>query len=52
MRDITEEKKSKEELKAKIEELEKFKKFTVDRELKMTELKKKIEELEKIKKQK
>jgi len=52
MRDTTEEKKSKENLKNKIEELEKFKKLTVDRELKMTELKKKIEELEKTVKQK
>jgi len=34
------------QLKEKIEELEKFKKLTVDRELRMIELKKKIEELE------
>lgn len=35
------------ELREKIKELEKFQKFTVDRELKMTELKEQIKELEK-----
>jgi len=45
-RDVTEQKKAEEELKKKIDELERFDKVTVDRELKMIELKKRIEELE------
>ena len=44
--DVTEQKKAEKNLKEKIEELERYKKVTVDRELKMIELKKKIEELE------
>ena len=46
IRDITEGKKAEEKLRNKNEELERFQKFTVGRELKMTELKKKIKELE------
>jgi len=52
MRDVTEERRNRENLKNKIEELEKFQKITVGRELKMAELKKKVEELEKLLKQK
>ncbi|HXK32027.1 MAG: hypothetical protein A2Z68_01195 [Candidatus Nealsonbacteria bacterium RBG_13_38_11] len=47
VRDITERKKTEEELKEKNEDLEKFNKFAVGRELKIIELKKKIKELEK-----
>ncbi|MBM3257607.1 MAG: PAS domain S-box protein [Candidatus Nealsonbacteria bacterium] len=47
VRDITERKKTEEELKEKNEELEKFNKFAVGRELKIIELKNKIKELEK-----
>jgi hypothetical protein len=43
--DVTERKKAEKELKEKIEELERYKKLTVDREMKMIELKKKIIEL-------
>ena len=39
-------KKAEEKLKKKIEELERFEKVTVDRELQMVKLKKKIKELE------
>ncbi|MBZ9572353.1 PAS domain S-box protein [Patescibacteria group bacterium] len=46
-RDITERKRVEEELRKKNEELERFHKLAVGRELKMIELKKKIEELEK-----
>lgn len=46
MRDITELKRVEEELKARLEELEKFTKVAVDREERMVELKKKIKELE------
>jgi len=46
LRDITERKKTEEELKEKNEELEKFNKFAVGRELKIIELKNKIKELE------
>ncbi|MBE3136903.1 MAG: PAS domain S-box protein [Thermoplasmata archaeon] len=44
--DIVKRKKAEKELKEKIDELERFKKLTVDRELKMIELKKRIKELE------
>lgn len=44
--DITERKHAEEELKRKVEELERFKKLAVGRELKMVELKKRIKELE------
>ncbi|MFC1624364.1 hypothetical protein ACFL28_03500, partial [Candidatus Omnitrophota bacterium] len=44
---ITERKKAEEELKKKIHDLERFHKFSVDRELKMKELKKEIKVLEK-----
>lgn len=44
--DITEHKKAEEALKEKINELERFKKVTVDRELKMVELKNKIMQLQ------
>ncbi|MDF2955048.1 MAG: PAS domain [Candidatus Alkanophagales archaeon MCA70_species_2] len=47
LRDITERKELEEELKERLEELEKFYKVTVHRELKMIELKKRIKELEK-----
>jgi PAS domain S-box-containing protein len=47
LRDITQRKKTEIVLKEKIDELERFKKLTVDRELKMVELKKKIDELQK-----
>ena len=46
LRDITERKKLEEELKERLEELEKFYKVTVHRELRMIELKKRIKELE------
>ncbi len=46
-RDITEKKTTEEELKEKNEDLEKFNKFAVGRELKIIELKNKIKELEK-----
>ncbi len=46
VRDITQENRIKEELKAKIKELESFNKIAVDRELKMIELKEKIMLLE------
>ncbi|OGZ18896.1 MAG: hypothetical protein A2Z68_01325 [Candidatus Nealsonbacteria bacterium RBG_13_38_11] len=46
IRDITERKKTEEELREKNEELEKFNKFAVGRELKIIELKNKIKELE------
>ena len=45
-KDITERKKAEKNLKEKIEALERYKKLTVDRELKMIELKKQIKELE------
>ena len=45
-RDITELKEIEEELRRKIEELERYKRVTVGRELKMIELKKKIKRLE------
>jgi PAS domain S-box-containing protein len=45
-RDITERKKAETELKKKNEELERFTRIAVDREMKMVELKRKIEELE------
>src|SRR4030042_1540312 len=47
IRDITERKKTEQELKEKNEDLEKFNKFAVGRELKIIELKNKIRELEK-----
>lgn len=46
LRDITERKNSENKLKEKIDELERWKKVTVDRELKMVELKSEIKELE------
>jgi len=46
IRDITEKKKAEEELRNKNEELEKFNKLAVGRELKIIELKNKIKELE------
>ncbi|HEC86521.1 MAG TPA: PAS domain S-box protein [Thermoplasmatales archaeon] len=46
IRDITEIKQTENELKEKIEELERYKKVTVGRELKMIELKKQIEEFQ------
>jgi hypothetical protein len=45
-RDISFIKKSEEALEQKIEELEKFQKVTVDREMKMKELKARVEQLE------
>ena len=45
-KDITDIKKSEEDLKKKITELERFQRITVDRELKMKELKARIAELE------
>jgi PAS domain S-box-containing protein len=45
-RDITESKKIQDERKEKMQDLERFSKFAVDRELKMEELEKKIKELE------
>lgn len=45
-RDITDSKKIQDELKEKMQDLERFSKFAVDRELKMGELEKKIKELE------
>ena len=50
VRDVTEQKKAEEELKSKIEELERFNKLSVGRELKMIELKKRIKELEELRK--
>ena len=59
VRDITKQKKAEEELKkinqelkSKVEELERFNQLIVDRELKMVELKKRIKELESVKRQK
>lgn len=46
VRDISNEKKAEKQLKDKINELERYKKVTVGRELKMMELKKRIKELE------
>lgn len=46
IRDITESKKTQDEIKEKMEDLERFSKFAVDRELKMEELEKKEKELE------
>jgi len=46
-RDITERKKMEDDLREKMNDLERFSKFAVDRELKMEELEKKIKELEK-----
>jgi len=46
VRDITEQKKIENRLKEQIEELERYKKVTVDRELKMIELKSKMKELQ------
>ena len=46
IRDITERKQSDDELKKKIDELERYKDVTVGRELRLIELKKKIKELE------
>ncbi len=46
-RDITQSKKMEEELRSKVQELEAFNKFSVDRELRMVELKETIRELEK-----
>jgi len=46
VRDVTDRKQAERIMKKDIEELEKFQKVTVDRELKMVELKKKIKELE------
>lgn len=45
-RDITDRKKSEEKLKEKMADLERYKKVTVGREIKMVELKKRIKELE------
>jgi hypothetical protein len=44
--DITDRKRATEALQAKIDELEKFQKLTVGREMKMVELKNRIQELE------
>jgi len=46
VRDITDRKKTEQELKEKNEELEKFKEMTIGRELKLIELKNKVKELE------
>lgn len=46
IRDITESKKTQDEIKEKMHDLERFSKFAVDRELKMEELEKKEKELE------
>jgi len=46
--DITVQKQTEKKLKKKIDELEKFKQVTIDRELKMIELKKQIEQLQNI----
>ena len=46
LNDITKIKKAERELKARMDELERWHKLTVDRELKMVELKKRIKELE------
>jgi hypothetical protein len=46
IRDVTERKQMQDELKEKMQDLERFSKFAVDRELKMEELEKKIKELE------
>ncbi len=45
-RDITERKRFEEELKKKVDELEKWYRLTVDREVKMAQLKERVEELE------
>jgi PAS domain-containing protein len=45
-RDISERKRTEENLKEKIDKLERYKKVTVDREMKMMDLKKRITELE------
>ncbi len=45
-RDITESKKIQDKLKEKMQDLERFSKFAVDRELKMEELEKKVKELQ------
>jgi uncharacterized protein YgfB (UPF0149 family) len=45
-RDITESKKIQDELKEKMQDLERFSNFAVDRELKMEALEKKVKELE------
>jgi PAS domain S-box-containing protein len=47
VRDITEQKKSEDELKKKINELERYKNATIGRELRIIELKKKIKQFEK-----
>ncbi|MBI4621236.1 MAG: PAS domain S-box protein [Desulfobacterales bacterium] len=46
IRDITERKRLENEIKTRLEELERWHKLTVDRELKMVELKKRLKELE------
>lgn len=46
IRDVTERKQMQDELKEKMQDLERFSKFAVDRELKMEELEKKVKELE------
>ncbi len=46
VRDITDNKKIQDELKEKMQDLERFSRFAVDRELKMEELEKKVRELE------
>jgi len=47
VRDITEQKRSEDEIKKKINELERYKNATVGRELRLIELKKKIKQFEK-----